>query len=36
MCGTTHSSLQSSNTLNYRRMITPGASESVYCTTKCV
>jgi len=35
MCGTTYSSLQSSNTLNYRRMITHRASESVYCTTKC-
>jgi len=34
MCGTTYSSLQSSNTLNYRRMITDRASESVYCTTK--
>jgi len=34
MCGTTYSSLQSSNTLNYRRMITHRASESVYCTTK--
>ena len=29
MCGTTYSSLQSSNTLNYRRVITPRASESV-------
>jgi len=37
MCGTgtTYSSLQSSNTLNYRYMITHRASESVYCTTKC-
>jgi len=32
MCGTTYSSLQSSDTLNYRRMITDGASESLYCT----
>jgi len=29
MCRTTYSSLQYSNTLNYRRMITHGASESV-------
>jgi len=35
MCGTTYSLLQSSNTLNYRRMITHGASEFVYRTTKC-
>ena len=33
MCGTTYSSLQSSNTSNYRRMITHRASESVYCVT---
>jgi len=33
MYRTTYSSLQSSNTLNYRRMITHRASESVYCTT---
>ena len=31
MRGTTYSSLQSSNTLNYRCMITHRASESVYC-----
>jgi len=31
MCGTTYSSLQSSDTLNYRRMITHRASESLYC-----
>jgi len=34
MCRTTYSSLQSSNTLNYRGMITHRASESVYCTAK--
>jgi len=37
MCGTTDSSFQSSKALNYRRMITHAASESVglyvYCTT---
>ena len=32
MCGTTYFSLQSSNTLNYWRMITHRASESVYCS----
>jgi len=36
MCGTTCSSLQSSNTLNYRRMITHRASESVYCTIRLI
>jgi len=35
MCGTTYSSLQLSNTLNYRHMITHVVSESVYCTIKC-
>jgi len=34
MCGTTYSSLQSSNTLNYWHMITHRASESVPLT-KC-
>jgi len=34
-CGTIYSSLKSSNTLNCRRMMTHGVSESVYCTTKC-
>ena len=34
MCRTAYSSLQSSNTLNYRRVITHRASESVYCNIK--
>ena len=32
MCGTTYSSLQSANTLNYRRTITHRAIASLYCT----
>jgi len=32
MCGTTYSSLQSSKTLNYRRIITHRASVSAYCS----
>jgi len=34
MCGTMYSSLKSLNTLNYRRIMTHRASESIYCTTK--